>query len=238
MILAAGLGQRMRPLTLTIPKPLLKVAGKSIIDYAVDHLKAAGVKRAVVNKHYLPDQIEAWAKSVHGIKVQVSDETDTVLETGGGIQRALPMLGNDPFYVLNSDCFWTEKGHPALQRLALQWNDAEMDCLLLLIDLKQTTGYDGAGDFTIGNDGRLVRNTADGLAYIGGYMVHPRLFAGVTPGKFSMNVLWDKAIAKHRLFGIAHTGHWLHVGTPDAIAKAEAFLHEHAPAHLYNSCGR
>ena len=224
MILAAGLGQRMRPLTLTTPKPLLKVAGKSIIDYGVDRLKAAGVKCAVVNKHYLPDQIEAWAKSVHSITMQVSDETDAVLETAGGIQRALPMLGNEPFYVLNSDCFWTEKGQPALQRLALQWDDTEMDCLLLLIDPKQTTGYDGQGDFTIGSDGRLTRNTSDGLAYIGGYMVHPRLFAGVMPGKFSMNVLWDNAIAKHRLFGIAHTGHWLHVGTPDAIAKAEAFL--------------
>ena len=224
MILAAGLGQRMRPLTLTTPKPLLKVAGKSIIDYGIDHLKAAGVKCAVVNKHYLPDQIEAWAKSVHGFNIQVSDETDTVLETGGGIQRALPMLGNEPFYVLNSDCFWTEKGQPALQRLALQWDDAEMDCLLLLIDPKQTTGYDGNGDFTITSDGHLTRNTSDGLAYIGGYMVHPRLFTDVTPGKFSMNVLWDRAIVKRRLFGIAHTGHWLHVGTPDAIAKAEAFL--------------
>ena len=224
MILAAGLGQRMRPLTLTTPKPLLQVAGKSIIDYGIDHLKAAGVKSTVVNKHYFPDQIEAWAKSVHGINMQVSDETDTVLETGGGIQRALPMLGNEPFYVLNSDCFWTEKGQPALQRLALQWNDAEMDCLLLLIDPKQATGYDGQGDFTIGNDGRLTRNTSDGLAYIGGYMVHPRLFSGIKPGKFSMNVLWDKAIARRRLFGVAHTGHWLHVGTPDAIAKAEAFL--------------
>ncbi len=224
MILAAGLGQRMRPLTLTTPKPLLKVAGKCIIDYGLDHLKAARVQRAIVNKHYLPDQIEVWSKSVQGIDMQVSDETDAVLETGGGIQRALPMLGEDPFFVLNSDCFWTEKGQPALRRLALLWNDAEMDCCLLLVDPKQTTGYDGQGDFTIGNDGRLTRNTSDGLAYIGGYIVHPRLFAGIASGKFSMNVLWNKAIAKRRLFGIAHAGHWLHVGTPAAIAKAEAFL--------------
>ena len=224
MILAAGLGQRMRPLTLAVPKPLLKVAGKRIIDYGLDHLKTAGVKRAIVNKHYLPDQIETWAKSVQGIDLQVSDETDAVLETGGGIVRALPLLGTDPFYVLNSDCFWTEKGEPALQRLASRWNDAEMDCLLLLIDPKQTTGYDGTGDFTINHDGRLTRNTKNGLAYIGGYIVHPRLFEAAPKGQFSMNVLWNRAIENGRLFGIAHSGHWLHVGTPDAIAKAENYL--------------
>ena len=224
MILAAGLGQRMRPLTLTTPKPLLKVAGKRIIDYSINHLKAAGIKHAVVNKHYLPDQIDAWAKSVHGIKVQVSDETDIVLETGGGIARALPLLGQDPFYVLNSDCFWTENGTPALQRLASLWHEAEMDCLLLLIDPKQTTGYDGTGDFTIDHNGRLIRNTKNGLAYIGGYLVHPRLFNQAPNGQFSMNLLWDKAIARDRLFGIAHAGHWLHVGTPDAINKAEIYL--------------
>lgn len=224
MILAAGLGQRMRPLTLTTPKPLLKVAGKSIIDYSLDRLKAAGVKNAVVNKHYLPEQIDTWAISVRGIFMQVSDETDAVLETGGGIARALPLLGPDPFYVLNSDCFWTENGTPALQRLASHWNADEMDCLLLLIDPKQTTGYDGSGDFTINPDGRLSRNTKSGLAYIGGYMVHPRLFHEAPQGPFSMNLLWNKAIAKGRLFGIAHTGHWLHVGTPDAIDKAEHHL--------------
>ena len=224
MILAAGLGQRMRSLTLTTPKPLLKVAGKRIIDYAIDHLKAAGVEHAVVNKHYLPDQIDTWAKSVQGIAMQVSDETDAVLETGGGVERALPLLGQDPFYVLNSDCFWTEKGTPALERMASLWNEAEMDCLLLLIDPKQTTGYDGTGDFTINPDGRLTRNIMNGLAYIGGYIVHPRLFDAAPQGKFSMNVLWNKAIANGRLFGIAHAGHWLHVGTPDAIDKAENYL--------------
>ena len=224
MILAAGLGQRMRPLTLATPKPLLKVADKRIVDYGLNHLKAAGVKHAVVNKHYLPDQIDAWARSVQGIKMQVSDETDAVLETGGGIARALPLLGQDPFYVLNSDCFWTENGTPALQRLASHWDEAEMDCLLLLIDPRQTTGYDGTGDFTIDHDGRLTRNTKNGLAYIGGYIVHPRLFVKAPQGQFSMNVLWDKAIASGRLFGIAHAGHWLHVGTPDAINKAEIYL--------------
>jgi len=224
MILAAGLGVRMRPLTLTTPKPLLKVGGKRMIDYGVDKLVAAGVQHAIVNKHYLPDQIEAWARSVQGIDMQVSDETDAVLETGGGIVRALPRLGSDPFIVLNSDCFWTEKGTPALRRLSDVWDDSKMDCLLLLCDPKQTTGYDGDGDFALHTDGRLTREKHGGLAYIGGYIVHPRLFAGVSEGKFSMNILWDKAISEGRLFGLAHHGHWLHVGTPDAIAEAEAYL--------------
>lgn len=224
MVLAAGLGHRMRPLTLTTPKPLLKVAGKRIIDYGIDHLRAAGVSRLVVNKHYLPDQIEAWAEQLRGFAVTTSDETDAVLETGGGIARALPLLGDRPFYVLNSDCFWIDTGTPALLRLAEAWDDTKMDCLLLLCDPQQTTGYDGAGDFTIEADGRLSRNTRSGMAYIGGYMVHPRLFVKAPQGRFSMNVLWDRAIAKGRLFGLAHTGHWLHVGTPSAIGEVEAWL--------------
>ena len=224
MILAAGLGLRMRPLTDLTPKPLLNVAGKRLIDYGIEKLAAAGVKRAVVNKHYLPDQIEAWARGVSVPKVQVSDETDAVLETGGGIRRALPLLGSRPFFVLNSDCFWTEDGTPALQRLSEAWDDAEMDCLLLLCDPAHTTGYGGTGDFIMDNAGRLTRQRHDALAYIGGYIVHPRLFAGVPEGKFSMNILWDKAIAEGRLYGLAHQGHWLHVGTPEAINEAEAYL--------------
>ena len=224
MILAAGLGQRMRPLTITTPKPLLKVAGRPIIEYGLDHLKAAGVKRALVNKHYLPDQIESWAKSVRGLTMLVSDETEALLETGGAILHALPLMGDDPFYVINSDCFWIDKGTPALQRLAARWNDAEMDCLLLLCDPRRTTGYNGTGDFEIASDGRLSRNRTNGLVYICGYIVHPRLFNGISQGAFSMNILWDKAIAEGRLFGLAHMGHWLDIGTPTALDLAEAFL--------------
>ena len=133
-------------------------------------------------------------------------------------------MGTIPFFVFNSDCFWTEKGTPALQRLSEAWDDTAMDCLLLLCDPGRTTGYDGSGDFVIDPAGRLTRQRHNALAYIGGYIVHPRLFAGVAEGKFSMNILWDRAIAQGRLFGLAHAGHWLHVGTPDAIAKAEAYL--------------
>jgi N-acetyl-alpha-D-muramate 1-phosphate uridylyltransferase len=224
MILAAGLGTRMRPLTNHTPKPLLPVAGKRIIDYGIDHLRKAGVTRAIVNKHYLPDQIDAWANTIANMQIIVSDETDQVLETGGGVLRALPLLGADPVYVLNSDCFWTDHGTPALQRLGEIWDDDSMDCLLLLCDPQNTTGYDGDGDFAIDAQGHLSRQTQNAMCYIGAYIVHPRLFAGAPAGRFSMNVLWDKAIAKGRLFGLAHSGHWLHVGTPDAIKAAEDYL--------------
>lgn len=221
MIMAAGLGVRMRPLTLTTPKPLIKVAGKALIDFALEKLKAAGVTNIVVNKYYLPDQIETWARA-HG--VITSDESDMVLETGGGIARALPLLGTDPFYVLNSDCFWIESVTPALQRLAATWDDRKMDCLLLLCDHKNTTGFRGGDDFAIESDGKLKRQTKDALIYIGAYIVHPRLFEKAPTGPFSMNVLWNTAIATGRLYGIEHQGHWFDVGTPSGISAAEVRL--------------
>jgi MurNAc alpha-1-phosphate uridylyltransferase len=227
MVLAAGYGQRMRPLTLTRPKPLIEVAGKSLIDYGMAHLRAAGVARAVVNVHYLPEQIEAWAAHQKNPAVTISDERGEILDTGGGIARGLPLLGEDPFFVLNSDSFWVDEGEPALDRLRAAWDDTCMDCLLLLSPLDRTVGYDGKGDFLLGDDGRLARrNSGEGapLAYIGGYLVAPRLFDGAPTGKFSMNLLWDKAIGQGRLFGIAHKGRWLHVGTPEAIPLAEAAL--------------
>lgn len=226
MVLAAGLGLRMRPLTLSRPKPLVEVKGQALIDHGMDRLRAAGVRRAVVNVHYLPEQLEAWAARQTAPEVVVSDERGAVLDTGGGIVKALPLLGDAPFFVLNSDSFWMDGGEPALARLAAAWDGRAMDCLILLCDLKRTVGYDGRGDFVADADGRLTRGAgAPGtLAYIGGYLVHPRLFAGAPAGKFSMNLLWDRAIAQHRLFGLEHDGLWLHVGTPDAIALAEAAM--------------
>ncbi len=228
MVLAAGFGTRMKPLTDRMPKPLVPVAGKPLIGHVFDHLREADVKRAVVNVHYLPEQIEDWCNTVATPSITISDERDAILETGGGIARALPLLGNDPFFVMNSDSFWIDGKAPALQRLRHAWNDAEMDCLLLLCDPAQTTGYDGKGDFVLADDGRISRARltpqAKALAYIGGYLVHPRLFENAPKGAFSMNVLWDRAIAQGRLFGLAHDGHWLHVGTVAAIAEAEEFL--------------
>jgi len=227
MVLAAGYGQRMRPLTLTRPKPLVTVAGKSLIDYGFDRLRAAGVEEAVVNVHYLPEQIEAWAARQSSPRIAISNERGVILDTGGGVAKALPRLGAEPFFVINSDSFWVDDGTPALDRLRAAWDDQAMDCLLLLAPLERTVGYDGKGDFVRGPDGRLVRRaTSEGtpLAYIGGYLVHPRLFTGAPEGAFSMNLLWDRAIAAGRLFGVEHSGRWLHVGTPEAIGLAEAAL--------------
>ena len=228
MVLAAGFGTRMRPLTNITPKPLIPVAGQPIIAHGFDRLRAANVSRAIVNAHYLADQIEAWCATVTTPATRVSDERDAILDTGGGIARALPLLEPDPFFVLNSDSFWIDRGTPALTRLRAAWDDAAMDCLLLLCDPAHTTGYDGKGDFVIGSDGRLLRAKAapagKALAYIGGYIVHPRLFAQAPSGAFSMNLLWDRAIQGGRLFGLAHAGHWLHVGTPEAIGEAEDWL--------------
>lgn len=228
MVLAAGFGTRMRPLTEKMPKPLVPVAGQPLIAHAFDRLRAADVAKAVVNVHYLPEQIEAWCKSVASPTIEISDERDTILDTGGGISRALTRLGHEPFFVLNSDSFWIDGAVPALSRLKASWNGSTMDCLLLLCDPAQTTGYDGKGDFVLRDDGRIIRRRDDpagkALAYIGGYLVHPRLFSDAPQGPYSMNALWDKAIANGRLHGLAHDGHWLHVGTVEAIAEAEAWL--------------
>ncbi len=227
IILAAGLGQRMRPLTDTVPKPLINVAGQPLIAYAVDALRAAGVQQAVVNVHYRADQIESWAKTVANPRLVISDECAEILDTGGGILNALPLLGRDPFFVLNGDGFWLDGTTPALSNLAHFWRDADMDCLLLTVPLGRTTGFDGRGDFVADAEGRLARAPKDAenpVAYIGGYLVHPRIFAGVTQRKFSMNKLWDVAISEGRLFGLVHGGHWFHVGTPGAIAMAETRL--------------
>ncbi len=225
IVMAAGLGTRMRPITNTMPKPLVPVNGKPLIGYAFDALRSAQTTRAVVNVHYLPEQIEAWCAQQNDIAITISDERDVVLETGGGIVKGLPHLGSAPFFVLNSDSFWLETTTPALQKLKAEWRDADMDCLLLLINPSRSTGYDGIGDFELAGDGRLSRKTPQSktaLAYIGGYLVHPRLFEDAPEGKFSTNVLWDRAIAKGRLFGLQHDGWWLHVGTPKAIGQAEA----------------
>jgi len=216
----------MRPLTTTRPKSLVEVHGKPLIEFSFERLREAGIKKAVVNVHYLPEQIEAWAKRQTAPLVEISNERAELLDTGGGVAHALPLLGPAPFFVLNSDSFWIDGTEPALQRLRKSWKGKIMDCLLLLCPSDRAVGYDGTGDFMLSDDGRAHRRTAkkDALIYIGAYLVHPRLFTGAPRGKFSMNVLWDRAIANGRLFGIVHTGRWFHVGTPDAIGNAEKAL--------------
>jgi MurNAc alpha-1-phosphate uridylyltransferase len=227
MVLAAGHGVRMRPLTDSTPKPLIPVYGKPLIGYAFDRLRAARCERAVVNVHYLAGQVEAWARTQASPEIVISDERAELLDTGGGIVKALPLLGDDPFFVLNSDSFWLDGDAPALERLKSAWDDHRMDCLLLLCPIDRAIGYAGKGDFHMHLDGRLARATPkddNALIYIGCYLVHPRLFRGAPKGKFSMNRLWDKSIAEGRLYGLAHEGRWLHVGTPESILLAAAAL--------------
>ncbi len=224
MVLAAGLGQRMRPLTLTRPKPLIEVGGRRLIDYAMDHLRRAGVRRAVVNVHYLAEQVESWASAQNDLDLLISDERDELLDTGGGILKALPHLGAASFFVLNSDSFWRDGRTSALERMRRAWNGALMDSLLLLCPIDTAIGYRGEGDFHLEGDGRLTRRRPSERApfiYAGCFLVSPTLFEGAPKGPFSMNLLWDQAQSKGRLFGLRHDGFWFHVGTPDSIAYAE-----------------
>lgn len=226
MVMAAGLGNRMRPVTDTRPKPLVEVAGRALLDHALDRLKEAGITRAVVNVHYLADQIETHLDGYDGLEIVISDERDELLETGGGVLRALPRLGAE-FLVMNSDSLWLERGTRNLARLIEAWDPARMDILLLLAPIARTLGYDGRGDFTMATDGRLTRREAGGTApyvYAGvGLMKASQFTEGeaLPQGPFSLNVLFDRAIAAERLYGLELDGEWLHVGTPAAIRAAE-----------------
>ncbi len=231
MVMAAGLGKRMRPLTATRPKPLVEVAGKPLIDHAFDRLRAAGIARAVVNVHYLPDAIEAHLKNrVQGIEIAISDERALLLETGGGIVRALPLIDADPFITVNSDNLWVDGPMDALKLLASGWDEARMDALLLLVPLARANCHTGRGDFHMKADGALTRRRPRGVApfvYTGIQMVSKRLFAGEMPeGPFSTNILWDRAIAAGRCFGTVHQGLWFDVGRPESIKQAEEILRE------------
>ena len=224
MVLAAGLGKRMRPITDTMPKPLVKIAGKALIDWGLDALAEAGVESAVVNVHYLPDQLVSHVSGRAKPAIEISDERDALLDSGGGIVRALPKLGSSPFFVLNADTFWIDGEDSSLRRLALAWNDTEMDILLMLARLDQATGHSGGTDFLLASDGRLARAKGDpqGLIYAGAAIVHPRIFADAPTGAHSLNVEFDRALAAGRLYGMVLDGDWITVGTPDAIAPAEA----------------
>ena len=229
MVMAAGLGKRMRPLTATRPKPLVEIAGKTLLDHTFDHLRAAGVKKAVVNVHYLADALEAHLSNrVSGIDVVVSDERDQLLETGGGLVRALPLIDADPFLVVNSDNFWVDGPVDSLRLLASNWEDAKMDALLLLVPQAQAHCHKGQGDFHMNATGALKRRKVGSVApfvYIGIQMISKRLFDGDLPeGAFSTNILWDRAIKAKRLFGTVHQGLWFDIGEPPSIKKTEEFL--------------
>jgi MurNAc alpha-1-phosphate uridylyltransferase len=231
MVLAAGLGKRMRPLTATRPKPLIEVAGRPLIDHALERLRAAGVAKAVVNVHYLADAVEAHlGHRAGGLEIAISDERGHLLETGGGLVKALPLIDPDPFLVVNSDNLWIDGPVDSLRLLASGWDGRRMDALLLLVPLARAHCHSGRGDFHMSAAGALSRRKRRGVApfvFTGVQIVSKRLFEGELPdGPFSTNLLWDRAIEGGRCFGAVHQGLWFDIGRPENIRKAEEILRE------------
>lgn len=228
MVMAAGLGKRMRPLTATRPKPLVQVAGTTLLDHVLGHLASAGVKRAVVNVHYLADALEAHvARKSHGLEIVISDERAMLLETGGGLMRAKPLITGDPFLCVNTDNIWVDGPINAIQLLADRWDDKVMDALLLMVPLARAHHHLGRGDFHVDPVGRLSRRKNGRIApfvWTGIQLLSKRLLIDPPQDKFSTNIFWDRAIADGRAYGVAHQGLWFDVGTPQAIPKTEAML--------------
>lgn len=219
MVLAAGEGRRMRPLTEDTPKPLLELLGETLIDRVLDRLAAAGVERAVVNTHHLAGRIAAHLADRRMPEIVLSPE-EALLDTGGGVANALDHLGEQPFYVLNGDVLWLDGTRPALERLARHWNDDDMDALLLVHPTVRAHGYSGLGDFLVDGLGRARRRAQREVApfvFTGIQMLHPRLFRDAPEPPFSLNVLYDQAEAAERLYAVAHDGKWFHVGTPEDL---------------------
>lgn len=228
MVLAAGLGMRMRPLTNDRPKPMVELAGRTLLDRALDRIFEAGVRKVVVNTHYKAEVIHRHLGGRDDIVISHEEER---LETGGGVSRALPHFWDRPFFVVNSDAVWLDGPVPALSRLAAAWDDAAMDALLLLQPVGAATGYDGPGDYHRAPAGTLKRREKDGTApylFAGVQILHPRLFRGAPDGAFSLNILYDRAQAAGRLFGLEHDADWFHVGTPEELAQTESILAQRA----------
>ncbi|HIC28255.1 MAG TPA: nucleotidyltransferase family protein [Rhodospirillales bacterium] len=228
MVLAAGLGTRLKPVTDTLPKALVQVDNRALIDHALDRLEAVGVGEVVVNTHYLAEQLQAHLSGRKSPVLQISHEDD-LLDTGGGIAKALPLLGDDPFLAVNADAFWLNGPYDALQRMAHTWDDDTMDGLLLLHSTVEAYGYTGLGDFCAPlGDGVLTRRLEGEVSpwlFTGIQMLHPRLFKTAPDGAFSLNLLYDRAIESGRLLGVVHDGEWFHVGTPQGLEEAETYMH-------------
>lgn len=224
MVLAAGLGRRMRPITETMPKPLVRIAGRSLLDRGLDSLAAAGVETAVVNVHHFPEQIVAHVASRIAPRIVISDESGALLDSAGAIVKALPLLGGEPFFILNADTFWIDHGEHNLRRLARAWDGSRMDILLMLAEPRLATGHGGGSDFLLGSGGALTRSggAAAGLIYAGAGIVEPGIFRDAPAGPLSLNRYFDLAITDGRLFGVTMDGIWITVGSPEAIPLAEA----------------
>lgn len=229
MVMAAGLGKRMRPLTATRPKPLVEVAGKPLIDHVFDRLASAGVKRAIVNVHYLADTLEAHVTDrFEGIEVIVSDERRQLMETGGGLVQARDLLGDAPVLVINSDNLWLDGPIDAIRLLSHRWDDAIMDALLLVVPYARANNHHGQGDFRVAADGRIIGRRKEGatapFVYTGIQILHPRIIRDWPEGPFSTNLFWSRAIEAGRAYAQVHQGLWFDVGTPAAIPKTEAVI--------------
>jgi N-acetyl-alpha-D-muramate 1-phosphate uridylyltransferase len=227
MVLAAGLGTRMRPLTDTIPKPLVPLGGRAMIDHVLDRLVAAGITKAVVNVHYLADKIEQHLEHRTSPRIVLSDERGVLLETGGGVVRALPLLREAPFIIHNSDSVWIEGDISNLNRLLDAWDETRMDCLMLLAKCAESLGYDGRGDFNLDPEGRIARRAPSATApyvFAGVSIISTKLFEGEAERPFSLNRIWDRAINAGRVHGITLDGLWMHVGTPEALEQANAAI--------------
>lgn len=227
MVLAAGFGTRMRPLTSARPKPLIELDGRTLLERVIDRLEAAGISKVVVNVHYHADQIEAALARRSSPRIEISDERDAILDTGGGVCRALSLLGDRPFLIHNADSVWVEGVEPNLQRLMNAWDPDRMDSLMLLAMATTSIGFEGRGDFVMAPDGRLSRRRERQVApfvFAGVSIAHPRMFKDAPTEPFSLNQLWDRAIERERLYGIRLEGIWMHVGTPSALAEAERTL--------------
>jgi N-acetyl-alpha-D-muramate 1-phosphate uridylyltransferase len=228
MVLAAGLGIRMRPLTDHMPKPLVRVAGRTLLDHVLDKLGGSGVSEAVVNVHYLPDQIVDHVAARKRPRVIISDERDQVLGTGGGVVKALPLLGPEPFFHVNADTLWIDGVQSNLARLGQAFDPARMDILLLMAPTATSIGYGGRGDYAMLPDGALRKRREHQVVpfvYAGAAIMSPSLFTDAPAGEFSLTRMFDRANEQERLFGLRLDGMWMHVGTPDAVSAAErAFL--------------
>ncbi|MEM9670265.1 MAG: nucleotidyltransferase family protein [Pseudomonadota bacterium] len=227
MVLAAGLGTRMRPLTDNTAKPLIEAAGRTLLDRSLDELVAAGIQRAVVNVHWCADKVEAHLADREDIDIAISDEREELLDTGGGLARARPLLGDEPVFVVNTDAFWMPRGPEPLYRMAGAFDPKKMDTLLLLADRGECLGFPGPGDMFRTEDGRLTRRgdaTTAPWAYAGVRITNPKNFDDETVRPFSVLPKWDASIEKGRLFGVTLDRFWLHVGTPDALQEAEAWI--------------
>lgn len=228
MLLAAGFGTRMRPLTNKIPKPLVEILGRSLLDRAIDRVAEVGINECVINTHHLGNKILDHMKNRNDLNIAFSEE-ETILETGGGVKKALPLLGDAPFFAINSDILWFDHSESALQKLADIWDDEKMDVLLLLQPANNAFGYNGKGDFILDKSDVPRRRKSDETApylFAGVQIINPRIFENTPEGAFSLNLIYDKALETGRLHCMPHDGDWYHVGTVDSISMAEKLIEE------------